>query len=59
MLITIGGDNNIALDTNSLIYCPINLSNLFWLGRVLTCVLIGSYLLINAERIFTPYITIQ
>lgn len=33
MLITIGGDNNIALDTNSLIYCPINLSHRFWLGK--------------------------
>lgn len=52
MLIRIAGDNNIAWDANSMIYCPINPSCVFQLGeKVLTCVLIDSYLLINSGRL--------
>lgn len=59
MLIRIGGDNNIAWNTNRLISCPIHPSPLFWLGKKPLPVFLLVHLLINAERMFALYITIR
>lgn len=59
MLIRIGGDKNIAWNTNCLISCPINSSPLFWLGKKSLPVFLLVHSLINAERMFAPYITIR
>ena len=50
MLIRIGGDNNIAWNTNCLISCPINPSPLFYLGKKSLPVFLLAYFCLSMLR---------